>query len=73
MIEDMLEKFINEIGVNRDQFLDVIKTGVANKQHKRIFEQLLLIDNFIVFKKLMVKRNKQLELECLKELKGDKD
>jgi hypothetical protein len=73
MIEDMLEKFINEIGVNRDQFLDVIKTGVANKQHKRIFEQLLLIDNFIVFKKLMVKRNKQLELECLKELKGDKE
>lgn len=69
----MLEKFINEIGVNRDQFLDVIKTGVANKQHKRIFEQLLLIDNFIVFKKLMVKRNKQLELECLKELKGDKE
>lgn len=32
------------------------------------------MDNFLVFKKLMVKRNKELELEALKEImKQDKE
>jgi len=32
------------------------------------------VDNFLVFKKLMVKRNKELELEALKEvMKQDKE
>ncbi len=65
----ILEQFINDVGVDREHFLEVVKAGVANKQHKRIFEQLLLIENFQVFKKLMVKRNKTLELECMKQLK----
>jgi len=56
------------VGVDREHFLAVVKAGVANKQHRRIFEQLLLIENFQVFKKLMVKRNKTLELECMREL-----
>ena len=73
----ILEQFINDVGVDREHFLEVVKAGVANKQHKRIFEQLLLIENFQVFKKLMVKRNKTLELECMKRLQqgntqGDK-
>jgi len=63
----ILEQFINDVGVDREHFLEVVKAGVANKQHKRIFEQLLLIENFQVFKKLMVKRNKTLELECMKQ------
>jgi len=64
----ILEQFINDVGVDREHFLEVVKAGVANKQHKRIFEQLLLIENFQVFKKLMVKRNKTLELECMKQV-----
>ena len=64
----ILEQFINDVGVDREHFLEVVKAGVANKQHKRIFEQLLLIENFQVFKKLMVKRNKTLELESMKQL-----
>ena len=42
--------------------------GLKNPNHRKIFEQLLIVDNFLVFKKLMVKRNKELELEALKEL-----
>ena len=42
--------------------------GLKNKQHRKIFEQILIVDNFIIFKKLMIKRNKELELEALKEM-----
>lgn len=28
----------------------------------------MIVDNFLVFKKLMVKRNKELEMEAMKEL-----
>jgi hypothetical protein len=42
--------------------------GLRNKKHKKYFEQLLIVDNFLVFKKLMLKRNKELEYEALKEL-----
>jgi hypothetical protein len=44
------------------------KIGLSRKQHRKIFEQILIVDNFLVFKKLMVKRNKELEIEALKEL-----
>lgn len=33
----------------------------------------MIVDNFLVFKKLMIKRNKELELEAMKEMdNGDK-
>jgi len=64
----MLESFVGDLGVTAEQFLDVIKAGLQNPEHKKIFEQLLLIENFVVFKKLMVKRNKQLELEAIQAL-----
>jgi hypothetical protein len=34
--------------------------------HKKILEQLLAVDNFIAFKKLMVRRNLELNEEALK-------
>ena len=40
-------------------------------EHKKIFEQLLIADNFLVFKKLLVKRNKELELEAIKSLQEE--
>lgn len=46
----------------------MIEKGLRNKKHRKYFEQLLIVDNFLVFKKLMLKRNKELELEALKEL-----
>jgi hypothetical protein len=39
---------------------------LANPAHRKIFHQILIIDDFRVFKKLMIKRNKELEVEALK-------
>lgn len=58
-----------DIGVDDEEYLrKIIEMGLRNKKHKKYFEQLLIVDNFLVFKKLMLKRNKELEYEALKEL-----
>lgn len=65
----MIEQLMVDIGVDdEEQLRGVIEMGLKNKRHKKYFEQLLIVDNFLVFKKLMLKRNKELEYEALKEL-----
>ena len=64
----MLTTLLNELGVTEEQFLIAVNRGLEIPQHKKVFEQLLIADNFLVFKKLMLKRNKELELEALREL-----
>mgnify|MGYP003878316845 CR=1 FL=1 len=64
----MLSDLLAELEVPEEQFLKVVKKGLNMKQHKKVFEQLLIADNFLVFKKIMVKRNKELELEALRQL-----
>lgn len=68
MIEKMLEELLKEISVSEEKFMAQVEKGLKIEHHRRIFEQLLIVDNFIVFKKLMVKRNKELELEAMKAL-----
>lgn len=65
----MMEQLMQDIGVDDEEYLrKVIEIGLKNKKHKKYFEQLLVVENFLVFKKLMLKRNKELEYEALKEL-----
>lgn len=64
----MVEKVMTDVGITEEQLMSYIETGLKSKTHRKIFEQLLIVDNFLVFKKLMVKRNKELELEAMKEL-----
>lgn len=74
MIESMIECLMSEIGVDETKLLQYIEIGLKSSHHRKVFEQLLIVDNFLVFKKLMIKRNKELELEAMKELmKDEKD
>lgn len=54
--------------IDEQSFMEQVEKGLKHEKHKKIFEQLLIIDNFLVFKMMMVKRNKELELEALKEI-----
>lgn len=67
--ESMLDEFISDFGIDTDTFLKTVATGVNIPEYKEYFEYLFLLDKFLVFKKHMVKRNKELELEALESLK----
>lgn len=64
----MLDVLIIEIGITYEQFMEQVERGLKVAPHRKVFEQLLIVDNFQVFKKLMVKRNKEIELEVIQEI-----
>jgi hypothetical protein len=48
---------MSELGVTEDQFGEACEKASANPLHKKIVDQITAVDNFVAFKKLMVKRN----------------
>lgn len=68
LIENTLEKYLTETGISFEDFSSAIILGVQDEAYKWQFEKILFADNFDCFKRMMVSRNKHLELECLKLL-----
>mmetsp|Transcript_19520 Transcript_19520/g.19562 ORF Transcript_19520/g.19562 Transcript_19520/m.19562 type:complete len:492 (+) Transcript_19520:91-1566(+) len=66
LIDSLLENLCREIGVTPQQFVNVCGIGMKSPAHRRIFEQIIACDNFMSFKKLMLKRNKEIEMEVAK-------
>lgn len=58
---------VQEVGLDDDKLAELLEKGFESK-NKKIFNQLLLADDFLRFKALMVNRNKALEAEALKAL-----
>ena len=64
----MLEKFTKDLGIESDVFLAAC--GAASQRvHKSIVNQILAVESFLLFKKMMITRNKQLNEEAVKEMK----
>jgi hypothetical protein len=59
-VGNLVDGMMEEIGMGQDKLAELIEKGLESKQ-KKIFNQLLLADDFLRFKDLMLKRNKILE------------
>lgn len=66
MVNDLLEGLLAELGVGNDFFYQACDRESANKRNKKVLDQIMAVDNFVAFKKLMVKRNTELNAEALK-------
>ena len=62
-----------ELGVTQELFLDACQKASTNNLHKKIVDQITAVDNFVAFKKLMVKRNTELNEQAIRMLSGEKD
>jgi len=71
MIDTMLDSICREISITPELFAKAYDRGLRTPSHKRIFEQIMACDNFLSFKKLMLKRNRELEEEALKMLQQE--
>lgn len=60
---------VKELGISDDLLERSLNKGLRSKQHK-LFEQILVVDNFEAFKRIMIKKNKELELQALMHLEG---
>ena len=56
----MLCNLLSEIGVSEEQFAEACEKANANPVHKKLVSEILAVDNFSAFKKLMQRRNKEM-------------
>jgi hypothetical protein len=60
IVEDLIGELLAELGVDQDTFMQACAKAERNPLHKKIVDQIVAVDNFIAFKKLMCKRNAEL-------------
>ena len=65
IVDDLLGELMSELGVTEEQFMDACDKASANPLHKKIVDQITAVENFTAFKKLMVKRNQELNEQVL--------
>ena len=57
LVEGKLETFLSELNIGADVFVLACQQA-SKKVHLSIIKQLLAVDNFLLFKKMMISRNK---------------
>lgn len=51
---------MRDLGVTDEQFVKACEKASQNPVHQKIVDQILAVDNYLAFKKLMVKRNNEM-------------
>lgn len=67
MVEERLDGFLAEFSIPQEVFLNACEAA-TDKIHQSIIQQMLAVENFQVFKKMMVTRQRQLMDEAAKTL-----
>lgn len=70
MVESLMELHLQDMGCTTEQFAQLCATCGSTNVGREVVEQILAVDDFVSFKKMMVKRNMELELESLKALQA---
>ena len=69
LVAGLFDSVMNDIGIDSKTLVLEIGKGLEGKNRK-VFEQLLYVEDFLMFKGMMLKRNVELEKEALKEIGG---
>ena len=68
LVDELLCELIAEMGIDRDTFYNACKESNNNPTHHRVVQQILSVDDFMAFKRMMIRKNIQLSEIALKEL-----
>ncbi|GAA6234602.1 cilia- and flagella-associated protein 36 isoform X1 [Lates japonicus] len=70
LVEKLLENYMQEVGINEQQFLDACTSPFAkSKTLQSVFQPVLATDDFQMFRSLMVQKNMELQLQALRVIK----
>ncbi|KAF0774302.1 hypothetical protein AaE_001997 [Aphanomyces astaci] len=73
-VDGVLTANLAEIGITPSDFADICaKCRHSTEISMAVINQILAIDDFLTFKKLMVKRNLELELEVITAVRDEKE
>ena len=65
-MDELLCELMAEVEITQEQFLEACDKAQTDPKHKKIVNQIMAVENFVAFKKLMIKRNTELNEEALK-------
>lgn len=67
LVDDLLVAHLCEMQINVDQFMRFCQRGLSgsNELHRSLIEQLVSVEDFLVFKAMMVKRSCEINREVL--------
>uniref|UniRef100_K3XC66 Cilia- and flagella-associated protein 36 n=1 Tax=Globisporangium ultimum (strain ATCC 200006 / CBS 805.95 / DAOM BR144) TaxID=431595 RepID=K3XC66_GLOUD len=72
VVEGVLGSSLAEIGITSSDFAEICeRSRSVSDISMEVVNQILAMDDFLTFKKLMVKRNLELELEAIKALREE--
>ena len=65
-METIISSNLQELDITTDTFYEACQTSRGNRDiNKHVYEKMLAMEDFIVFKKIMVKRNTELQYEAM--------
>ena len=73
LVDGLLSMHLEDMGCSLDQFAQLCESYGSTDVGKEVLEQILAVDDFISFKKMMAKRNMELEYESLRGLQSLSD
>lgn len=66
-VEALISSNLGELGITSEMFFDSCEKGRTNRDiNKQVFQRLMAMEDFQTFKKLMTKRNMELQLEAIR-------
>jgi len=70
LVEGLLSKNLSALGISDEAFVAAVASGASSDQglQRVIFGQVLAVDDFLTFKKMMAQRNAELESESMRTL-----
>ena len=69
MIETKLEAYIQDLGISQQDFV-LAQSRAQTRIHKSILQQILAVEDFMLFKKMMVNKNIQMNKEAMKQMQA---
>jgi hypothetical protein len=69
LVDSVLQSQLTEMGIPAEQFIGACQKGKNRELNTLVSEYILALDDFPTFKKMMEKRNVELELEAMRTLK----
>lgn len=67
LIEGQLEAFIQDLGITQKIFMEACERA-QSKIHEELLTQLVAVDDFMLFKQIMVQRNRAMTQEAMQDM-----
>lgn len=73
MVNSLLEGFLADMGITPEEFVIVCQDPNSAALNEFVFNQILAVDDFVSFKKMMVKRTLELNVQAMSMLAMEQD